>query len=243
MRCSPCSTRVAPSATNPSTLSSATWSAMPAPSAAGPGVLAGRNHLALIGHPDERRAQAAPGQQLVDGSQVEQVVKSAPLSAAGVNSGCRDQTSAAKVSAGTPMHRVRACPAPRPNPGSRSAVPDEGNRPRECFPGRSRPSVGQRSGAAVRATIVLARGGIGAAVGTAVSRSFGATVGATVRTTVVLARGAVRTTVGGPFGATIRTTVVLARRAFGSAVGGSLGLSHVLLLIEGQAAPVSARPP
>ena len=73
IRCRPWSTIVAPAANSASTLSLDTWSDTSAPNPPDDGVPGGREHVALVRQPDERRAQGASADELVDRGRGEQV--------------------------------------------------------------------------------------------------------------------------------------------------------------------------
>ena len=66
IRCRPCSTIVAPAANSASTLSLDTWSDTSAPYPPDAVNRAGAQHVALVRQPDERRAQGAAADELVD---------------------------------------------------------------------------------------------------------------------------------------------------------------------------------
>ena len=202
-RCTPCSTTVCPSANSAATRSCCTWSDTSAPDAALAGEVARVDHGALLGDPQERGAQPAPRQQLVDGAEVEQVAERLGLLALGVLrevGGAREPGLAGPGCAGEVVEvagddrrsagRIVRPPGVRVTAAIRRGIGRGGH-------ALSGPAVGTAVGAATA----------GATVGRAVGAAVGATVGAAVRATVGTAAG--RSAVG--------------RAVAGAAVGATVG--------------------
>jgi hypothetical protein len=168
--------------------------------AAGAGVSGGGHDRAALSHPQERRAQTTPRDQLVDGLEGEQVAEA--VGAAEPRGRSEQRPPAPDVAAEGLAVQVRAAREGGARVLARPAlVPRAGQ--------RSGPAVSPAVGATVRATVRATVALTGDATGATVGRAVRATVGAAVRATV---RTAVRTTValtGDATGATVGRAVLV----------------------------------